>query len=92
MDTPYFFIRSRETTVLPAIRTQNILMVELLLQYKARVNFPPGDRSNVPLYRKLQKSAMSRYSPFSSTTVDDWATDRRDGTSVQLSAMGGKSQ
>ncbi len=82
----------RETALLAAIRTQTISMVELLIAYGARVNFPTcGPVKRTPLQKAAELGNVEIVTLLinNGADVNALAADRNGGTSLQFAAIGG---
>ena len=82
----------RQTAILAAIWTQNVSMVELLLKYGARANFPTcGPVKRTPLQGAAEVGNVEIVTLLINhgADVNAPAARRRGGTSLQLAAIGG---
>ena len=82
----------RETALLHAIGTRNKSMVELLIKYGARVNFPTcGPVKRTPLQKAAELGNLEVVTLLvnNGADVNAPAADKNGGTSLQLAAIGG---
>ena len=83
---------SKEPAIVAAIRTQKISMVELLVNYRANVNFPTfGPIKRTPLQKaaELGNIKIVTFLINNGAYVNAPAAGRGGGTSLQLAAIGG---
>ena len=83
---------SREPAIVAAIRTQRISMVELLIKYRAKVNFPAlGLIKRTPLQKAAELGNIETVTLLinNGADVNAPAAHSSGGTSLQLAAIGG---
>ena len=83
---------SREPAIVAAIRTQRISMVELLIKYRAKVNFSAlGSIKRTPLQKAAEIGNIETVTLLINNGADVNAPAARSsgGTSLQLAAIGG---
>ena len=86
------FDRSKEPAILAAIGTQRISMVELLINHRAKVNFPTfGPVKRTPLQKAAELGNIEIVTLLINhgADVNAPAAFRAGGTSLQLAAIGG---
>ena len=84
--------RSKEPAILAAIRTQRISMVQLLINHRAKVNFPTfGPVNRTPLQKAAEIGDIEIVTLLINhgADVNAPAAFRAGGTSLQLAAIGG---
>ena len=83
---------SREPAIVAAIGTRRISMVELLIKYRAKVNFPTiGPIKRTPLQKAAELGNIETVTLLinNGADVNAPAARRGGGTSLQLAAIGG---
>ena len=83
---------SRERAIVAAIGTQRSSMVELLINHRAKVNFPTfGPINRTPLQRAAELGNIEIVTLLinNGADINAQAAHRRGGTSLQLAAIGG---